>query len=522
MLSGEVTLENGTHTVYSVTVSELNDNNGVTPLDIQGLSITSVKDKVILTFFDKGTEVEQFTVTHNTEHCSCGKLSWIIRFQEKTFMVRFANEKSVQECKDVLAELQKIEKRSKFKDRTEESSATQYFQFYGYLSQQQNMLQDYVRTSTFQRAILDNHGDFQGKIVLDVGAGSGILSFFAVQAGAKHVYAVEGSNMADHCRDLIKNNKYQDKITVIHGMIEEVELPEEVDTIVSEPMGYMLYNERMLETYIYARKWLKKGGKMFPSTGTLYLAPFSDESLFQEVCNKANFWYQTFFYGVDLSNLREEAYTEYFKQPIVDTFDPRHLVAKPIKHTTNFMTDTEDSLRDIHIDFTFYPHSAAQVHGIAFWFDVAFEGSQKTVHLSTSPSEPLTHWYQVRCLIGTPLFARPGQPIIGSVTLTSNKRQSYDVKLKMHLAGSSETITNLLDLKNPYFRYTGSVPVPPGNQTTSPSDNYWENITTSATPLTQPQVYNGAAGAGAYNQTYTKGYPTSPNPYTPIYEEGYN
>jgi len=92
----------------------------------------------------------------------------------------------------------------------------------------------------------------------------------------------------------------------------------------------------------------------------------------------------------------------------------------------------------------------------------------------------------------------------------------------MHLAGSSETITNLLDLKNPYFRYTGSVPVPPGNQTTSPSDNYWENITTSATPLTQPQVYNGAAGAGAYNQTYTKGYPTSPNPYTPIYEEGYN
>ena len=46
-------------------------------------------------------------------------------------------------------------------------------QFYGYLSQQQNMLQDYVRTSTYQRAILDNHTDFDGKIVLDVGAGSG-------------------------------------------------------------------------------------------------------------------------------------------------------------------------------------------------------------------------------------------------------------------------------------------------------------------------------------------------------------
>ena len=57
-------------------------------------------------------------------------------------------------------------------------------------------------------------------------------------------------------------------------------------------MGYMLYNERMLETYIYARKWLKKGGKMFPSTGTLYLAPFSDESLFQvrvvKICIEKN------------------------------------------------------------------------------------------------------------------------------------------------------------------------------------------------------------------------------------------
>lgn len=72
----------------------------------------------------------------------------------------------------------------------------QYFQFYGYLSQQQNMMQDYIRTSTYQRAILGNLSDFKDKVVLDVGAGSGILSFFAIQAGAKKVYAVEASNMA--------------------------------------------------------------------------------------------------------------------------------------------------------------------------------------------------------------------------------------------------------------------------------------------------------------------------------------
>ena len=38
------------------------------------------------------------------------------------------------------------------------------FQFYSYLSQQQNMMQDYIRTGTYQRAILSNGADFLGKV----------------------------------------------------------------------------------------------------------------------------------------------------------------------------------------------------------------------------------------------------------------------------------------------------------------------------------------------------------------------
>ena len=31
--------------------------------------------------------------------------------------------------------------------------------------------------------------------------------------------------------------------------------------IVSEPMGYLLFNERMIESYLHAKKFLKPGGK---------------------------------------------------------------------------------------------------------------------------------------------------------------------------------------------------------------------------------------------------------------------
>lgn len=54
----------------------------------------------------------------------------------------------------------------------------------------QEMLKDVVRTKTYQNVIYQNKFLIKDKIVLDVGAGTGILSLFCAKAGAAHVYAV--------------------------------------------------------------------------------------------------------------------------------------------------------------------------------------------------------------------------------------------------------------------------------------------------------------------------------------------
>jgi histone-arginine methyltransferase CARM1 len=98
-----------------------------------------------------------------------------------------------------------------------------------------------------------------------------------------------------------------------------------VDVIVSEPLGTMLFNERMLETYVIARdKFLKPGGKMYPSQAYLCIAPFYDEGLYNEQLGKASFWASTNFSGYDLSILYPQAVGEKFRQPIIEAYNPKN------------------------------------------------------------------------------------------------------------------------------------------------------------------------------------------------------
>jgi histone-arginine methyltransferase CARM1 len=77
-----------------------------------------------------------------------------------------------------------------------------------------------------------------------------------------------------------------------------------------------------------------------------------------------------------LTALKQNAFDEYFKQPVVDTFDARIIISAPIKHTFDFLKTHEAELYNIEIPVKYDVSAASVVHGLAFWFDVAFNGSQ--------------------------------------------------------------------------------------------------------------------------------------------------
>ena len=312
-----------------------------------------------------------------------------------------------------------------------------YFNYYGQLQHQQNMLEDHVRTEAYYRAITENRAEFEGKVVLDVGTGTGILSFFAAQAGAKRVYAVEGSiAMARNAEILVESNGLSDVIKVIKGKIEEIELPEKVDLIISEPMGVLLFHERMIESFLFAKnKFLKPeliGNEMtlFPGIGTISLAPFTDGGMYADFKNRSKFWKNESFYGLNLSSMKQIAEEQIFRQPVVGGFDPKTLMSSTVTKSFDFYKKevNEDTLKDICIPFEFLMEYTGVIHGIAGWFNVSFPSTFLT--LETGPEHTRTHWQQCRFFFRKPIGVNYGQCFKGVLRMKVNEERSYNVMIE--------------------------------------------------------------------------------------------
>lgn len=273
-----------------------------------------------------------------------------------------------------------------------------YFESYADVSIHEEMIADTVRTDTYRKAIFNIQSQIEGKVVLDVGAGTGVLSVFCAQAGARKVYAVEASSIAEQAEKIIKLNKVEDTVQVIRGALEAVDLPEKVDVIVSEWMGYTLLHESMLNSVIAARdRWLKPGGVMLPDKAELFIAPVND-LLVEE---RLGFWSTVKSqYGVDMSCMTDFARRCITASPEI-TIKPvtvEDVLAHPVKFAElDLNTVNLERLSSVRGRFRCLCFGSAALNAFCVFFSVTFPSSCPRGHplvLSTSPFKPETHWKQ--------------------------------------------------------------------------------------------------------------------------------
>ncbi|GFE55113.1 histone arginine methyltransferase PRMT1 [Babesia ovis] len=300
-----------------------------------------------------------------------------------------------------------------------------YFHSYGYIGIHEEMVKDSVRTGAYYRAITQNRHLFEGKVVLDLGCGTGILSLFCVAAGASHVYAIECSSIIDLAKQLIERNGAADKVTFLHGKCEDLDLPvDKVDIIVSEWMGYFLLYENMLESVLYCRdKWLKPGGLLFPDRARLYLSAIEDA---EYKCDKLDTWRDV--YGFDFSLMRPYL----LEEPLVDTVDPKTLNTTDCCVLDLDLRTCKISDVDFTSDFLLVVQRKDYVHALCFWFDVIFSACHKPLTLTTSPRDKYTHWKQTVFYLPDDLIVDTGDKIQGMITVRRNAVNPRDVDVKLY------------------------------------------------------------------------------------------
>ena len=134
------------------------------------------------------------------------------------------------------------------------------------------LLRDAVRNRAFYRALeISVNSD---AVVLDIGAGTGIWAITAAKLGAKKVVAVEKDELLSGLiKMLAEEHEVAGRVEVVCGSSFDVQLEKEFNVIVSETVGYLGYDENIVEIMFDARqRFLKNGGSIIPETISLYAA----------------------------------------------------------------------------------------------------------------------------------------------------------------------------------------------------------------------------------------------------------
>lgn len=279
------------------------------------------------------------------------------------------------------------------------------------LSSYASMFADATRMTAYASAL--RQALRPGDVVLEVGTGPGLFAVHAARLGARKVYALDPSPAVTIAREIVHANGVADRVEVMHARLEDVDLPERVDVVISDLRGILPPHGNHFRTVMLARdRDLRPGGTLIPGRDRLHVGIACAPDVYQRFVGR---WSGSCL-GVELGQGRHAASSTLYK---VDPAEVSLVSDDAIWATLDYRSLTSMGIAG---EAALTVSAACEGHGLLLWFDTTLvEG----VGYSTAPDQPK----QVYGLAFLP-WERP-------IALESGSRIA--VKLRADLIGAEYT-----------------------------------------------------------------------------------
>lgn len=263
---------------------------------------------------------------------------------------------------------------------------------------QATMLLDRARMDAYARAIAGVVT--AGDVVVDVGAGTGVLSVLAARAGARRVWAVERGPAARVAEQVVRASGVDEIVRVVRADIRDFPFPEPPTVVLSETLGSLGIDEDIAGLFLAVAPRCAPGARFLPGALEPMLALVQSHSLGPDLRELGS------IAGVDLSALRAPL----LHRPLLVRLRPDELASIPLAGAS-IRLGSEACPRALKA--TLRACRDASIDALGAWFQASLAPG---VSLATSPSDPPTHWAHILFPLDPPLDAREGDEIEVSVS----------------------------------------------------------------------------------------------------------
>jgi protein arginine N-methyltransferase 1 len=259
------------------------------------------------------------------------------------------------------------------------------------------MIDDESRMSAFRKALSATiHAN---AVVLDLGAGTGIMALLACRYGAKRVYAVEPSDALQVARETAAQNGFSERIVCIQQRSTAVTLPECVDLIVEDMRGALPWCSTHIRDVIDAReRFLRPTGQIIPRQDTVFCAVASADEHYRD---------RLLPWRSSPENLDLSVASRYVENaPSGVRLKPRQLLSGPVAWAAiDYQSVSSLNVRE---QFVLKARRTGTAHGLLLWFETELFPEVK---FSNAPGRPKNVYGQLFLPWPHPVELEKGAPV---------------------------------------------------------------------------------------------------------------